>query len=65
MIKNDDLGKRIRTIREALGESQGAFAQKLGIGRVTLNRVENGVQRASRSTIEKFEVFIASVKGAA
>ena len=40
---------RIRAHREAAGLTQGELAEQAGIGRVTLNRVEQGTQTPSLS----------------
>lgn len=45
--------QRLRTIREQKGLTQDQLASAAGLGRVTLNRIENGVQTAKLETLEK------------
>jgi transcriptional regulator with XRE-family HTH domain len=39
------LGERVRQIRHAQGISQERFAEKAGVGRITIQRLEAGAQR--------------------
>lgn len=45
-------GKRIKKLRESMLLSQEALAEKIGIHRNTLARIENGINFASLETIE-------------
>jgi len=47
------IGERIRKVRESVGMSQSEAARKAGIGRVTLNRIEQGAQTPSYETLLK------------
>ena len=46
-------GRRVRKLREALGESQDAFALRVGLGRSYFGRVERGEVNVSLETIER------------
>lgn len=48
-----DFGKRIKELRESLFMSQEALAEKLGVHRNTLARIENGDNFVSLETLEK------------
>jgi transcriptional regulator with XRE-family HTH domain len=42
-------GKQLKAIREKLGLSQGQFAERLKVTRVSVNRMENGMQAVTAS----------------
>jgi transcriptional regulator with XRE-family HTH domain len=46
------VGARIRQRREALGLTQVDLARKARLGRVTINRIERGVQGLTLSTLQ-------------
>ena len=48
-----DFGKRIKELRESLFMSQETLAEKLGVHRNTLARIENGDNFVSLETLEK------------
>jgi len=60
MDKKNDLsawmGKRIQKLRLEAGFSQNAFARELGVARMTLVNIENGIQ-----TITNWILFNAAV----
>lgn len=47
------IGERIRRARESVGLSQSEAARRSGVGRVTLNRIEQGTQTPSYETLLK------------
>jgi transcriptional regulator with XRE-family HTH domain len=47
------IGKKIKTIREKTGLSQEALAHSLGINRVAVSQIENGVRQISAKEIAK------------
>ena len=49
-----DIGKRLRTLREAKGLSQGDIERRSGLLRSYISRVEGGYTAPSLSTLEKF-----------
>jgi transcriptional regulator with XRE-family HTH domain len=49
-----DIGKRIRTLREAKGLSQGDIEKRSGLLRSYISRVEGGYTAPSLTTLEKF-----------
>ncbi len=49
-----DIGKRIRTLRESKGLSQGDIERRSGLLRSYISRVEGGYTAPSLSTLEKF-----------
>lgn len=49
-----DIGKRIRTFREARGLSQGDVEKRSGLLRSYISRVEGGYTAPSLATLEKF-----------
>lgn len=53
-----DFGKRIKKLRESLFMSQEAFAEKIGVHRNTLARIENGTNYVSLSTLEKIQAVL-------
>jgi transcriptional regulator with XRE-family HTH domain len=48
------IGKRLRTLREAKGFSQGDIERRSGLLRSYISRVEGGYTAPSLSTLEKF-----------
>jgi len=46
-------GKRLRTLREAAGKSQGELADKAGLSRVFVNQLEAGNRDPSLSTLTR------------
>ena len=52
MTLKKDFGKKIKELREALFLSQEAFAEKIGIHRNTLARIESGENFVSYETLE-------------
>lgn len=50
-----DFGKRIKELRESLFMSQETFAEKIGIHRNTLARIENGENFVSLETLENIK----------
>lgn len=52
MTLKTDFGKRIKELRESLFFSQEAFAEKIGIHRNTLARIESGENFVSYETLE-------------
>ena len=53
-LLNMDVGKRIRTLREAKGLSQADIEKRSGLLRSYVSRVENGYTAPSLQTLEKF-----------
>ena len=49
-----NIGKRLRTLREARGLSQGDIERRSGLLRSYISRVEGGYTIPSLSTLEKF-----------
>ena len=49
----EKVGKRIKELRNKLGLSQEAFADKAGIDRTYINSVENGRRNISIKNLEK------------
>lgn len=49
-----EIGKRIRTLREAKGLSQGDIEKRSGLLRSYISRVEGGYTAPSLSTLDKF-----------
>src|SRR5208283_122165 len=49
-----ELGKRLRSLREAKGLSQGDIERRSGLLRSYISRVEGGYTAPSLSTLEKF-----------
>ncbi len=45
------MNERIAELRQALGLSMGAFADRLGVVRSTISRMESGVNKITESTI--------------
>ena len=55
------LGQRIKQIRESLGLSQQALAEKLGISRPSISQIENGERKVSAEELKKLsETFNVS-----
>jgi putative transcriptional regulator len=54
---NDDLPKRIKSIRQQLGLSQEELAQKLGVSFTSVNRWENGQTKPSKLARRQIEVL--------
>ena len=52
-LLNMDVGKRIRTLREAKGLSQADIEKRSGLLRSYVSRVENGYTAPSLETLEK------------
>ena len=50
-----DFGKRIKELRESLFMSQEAFAEKIGVHRNTLARIESGENFVSLETLESIK----------
>ena len=46
-----ELGKAVRELRQKRGLSQGQLAERVGVDRKTINRIENGHHSTSVSTI--------------
>lgn len=56
------LSKKIKSIREKLGLSQKFVANKLGISRVAVSKIENGERKVSADEIAKLsKIFNISV----
>ena len=51
-------GERVRELRNALGESQEAFADRCGLARTYVSRVERGGANPSLDAIEVFAVAL-------
>ncbi len=49
-----EIGKRIRTLREAKGLSQGDIEKRSGLLRSYISRVEGGYMAPSLATLDKF-----------
>lgn len=49
-----DIGKRLRTMRESKGMSQGDIEKRSGLLRSYISRVEGGYTAPSLTTLEKF-----------
>jgi transcriptional regulator with XRE-family HTH domain len=49
-----DIGKRLRELREAKGQSQGYIEKRSGLLRSYISRVEGGYTAPSLATLEKF-----------
>lgn len=49
------IGKELKDRREALKLSQDVLAEKMGVQRTTISKIENGVFSASLDQLEKFE----------
>ncbi len=49
-----DIGKRLRSLRESKGLSQGDIERRSGLLRSYISRVEGGYTAPSLSTLEKF-----------
>ena len=49
-----EIGKRIRTLREAKGLSQGEIEKRSGLLRSYISRVEGGYTAPSLATLDKF-----------
>lgn len=49
-----EIGKRIRTLREAKGLSQGDIEKRSGLLRSYISRVEGGYTAPSLATLDKF-----------
>jgi transcriptional regulator with XRE-family HTH domain len=47
------VGPVVRRLREARGLQQTALAKHAGVSRITLNRIESGVQDPTLSTLER------------
>jgi transcriptional regulator with XRE-family HTH domain len=55
------LGQRIKQIRESLGLSQQALAEKLGVSRPSISQIENGERKVSAEELKKLaEIFSLS-----
>lgn len=53
-IKNNDIGKKLKTLRISLNLTQEELAQKLSIKRETIHKYENGIiKNIKYETIEK------------
>lgn len=55
MTLKADFGKKLKNLREALFMSQEVFAEKIGVHRNTLARIENGSNFVSYETLEKIQ----------
>ncbi len=56
------LGQRIKQIRESLGLSQQALAEKLGVSRPSISQIENGERKVCAEELKKLaEIFNLSV----
>ena len=53
----------ITAVREAVGESQGAFAERLGVSSRTLRRWETGERSVSRKAVLKARTIAAEFRG--
>ncbi len=53
-MRNMDIGKRLRLLREAKGLSQGDIERRSGLLRSYISRVEGGYTAPSVATLEKF-----------
>lgn len=51
-------GERVRELRNALGESQEAFADRCGLARTYISRVERGGANPSLDAVEIFAVAL-------
>jgi transcriptional regulator with XRE-family HTH domain len=47
------LGQRIKQVRESIGLSQHALAEKLGVSRPSISQIENGARKVSAAELEK------------
>ena len=54
---NDDLPKRIKTIRQQLGLSQEELAHKLGVSFTSVNRWENGQTKPSKLAKKQIDIL--------
>src|SRR4030043_854110 len=56
------LGQRIKQIRESLGLSQQALAEKLGVSRPSISQIENGERKVCAEELKKLAgIFNLSV----
>lgn len=55
MVLKLELGKRIKVLRELNKFSQEIFAEKIGINRNSLSKIETGVTYPKPETIEKIK----------
>lgn len=53
-----NFGKRIKELRESLLMSQEAFAEKIGVHRNTLARIESGENFVSLATLENIKTAL-------
>lgn len=49
--------KRIRSLREALGETQEVFARRLGVSWVTISRWEGSRGKPSRLAVQQLDAI--------
>lgn len=54
---NNDLPKRIKSIRQQLGLSQEELAQKLGVSFTSVNRWENGQTKPSKLAKKQIDLL--------
>jgi putative transcriptional regulator len=54
---NDDLPRKIKTIRQKLGLSQEELAQKLGVSFTSVNRWENGQTKPSKLAKKQIDLL--------
>ena len=54
-------GKQIRALRDAMGLTQSAFAERVGVERNTVNRWENDLLVPSRTAVLLLERLAADV----
>jgi len=54
---NRKLSKKIKVMREKLGFSQASLAQALGLGRVAISQIEQGVRKISAEEIAKLSMI--------
>ncbi len=54
---NDDLPKKIKTLRQKLGLSQEELAQKLGVSFTSVNRWENGQTKPSKLAKKQIDLL--------
>lgn len=54
---NDDLPRKIKSIRQKLGLSQEELAQKLGVSFTSVNRWENGQTKPSKLARRQIDIL--------